>query len=147
VNGDKLWDCYQAGAASCDGSGWFRGDQQQLTKLENFLKFRAGELGIPNGGQLDLAALYFEPPRRLPTNIDRGHLIQAIEAWWNIPQRNRATRYAVKYGGNHYPVKLVIARANLFANGYCLNPASFSGGREANRFVIARGLEVVKLSN
>jgi hypothetical protein len=38
VNGyDGLWDCLDAGAESCDGTGWFRGDPVQLAGLERFL--------------------------------------------------------------------------------------------------------------
>ncbi len=42
VNGYRmLRACADAGAESCDGSGWFRGDQQQLAKLERFLAEQA----------------------------------------------------------------------------------------------------------
>lgn len=38
VNGyGGLWDCHDAGAESCDGTGWFRGDQEQLAGLERYL--------------------------------------------------------------------------------------------------------------
>lgn len=38
VNGyDKLWQCHEAGVESCDGTGWFRGDQGQLAGLEQYL--------------------------------------------------------------------------------------------------------------
>ena len=33
----RLWDCHEAGAESCDGTGWFRGDQLQLAGLEKYL--------------------------------------------------------------------------------------------------------------
>lgn len=145
VNGNRLWQCYRAGAASCDGSGWFRGDRQQLAKLERFLQFRVGELGLPGGGQLDLSAMYFDRKPRLPENIERSHLIMAMEAWWDVPRKHQAARYAIAHQNRLYPVKMVVARANLFANGYCLDPRSFSGGREANRFVQSRGLEVVRI--
>lgn len=32
-----LVHCYESGAESCDGTGWFRGDQNQLKGLETFL--------------------------------------------------------------------------------------------------------------
>lgn len=39
VNGYRdLIKCYRAGASSCDGTGWFRGDQDQLAGLERFLR-------------------------------------------------------------------------------------------------------------
>lgn len=33
-----LWNCHDAGAESCDGTGWFRGDQEQLAGLERYLE-------------------------------------------------------------------------------------------------------------
>jgi hypothetical protein len=39
VNGYRtLWHCHDAGAESCDGTGWFRGDQEQLAGLERYLR-------------------------------------------------------------------------------------------------------------
>ncbi len=39
VNGyEGLWSCHDAGAESCDGTGWFRGDQGQLAGLERYLR-------------------------------------------------------------------------------------------------------------
>jgi hypothetical protein len=32
-----LVHCYESGAESCDGTGWFRGDKKQLAGLEQFL--------------------------------------------------------------------------------------------------------------
>lgn len=54
VNGDRIWRLHDLGVTSCDGSGWFRGDQQQLAKLDRFLKFQAGELPHRNEGQYSL---------------------------------------------------------------------------------------------
>jgi hypothetical protein len=33
-----LWECHLAGAESCDGTGWFRGDKAQLAGLERYLE-------------------------------------------------------------------------------------------------------------
>lgn len=33
-----LWNCDDAGAESCDGTGWFRGNQEQLAGLERYLE-------------------------------------------------------------------------------------------------------------
>lgn len=39
VNGyELLWQCHDAGVKSCDGTGWFRGDQEQLAGLELYLE-------------------------------------------------------------------------------------------------------------
>ncbi len=32
-----LWEAHDAGAESCDGTGWFRGDQRQLAELMAYL--------------------------------------------------------------------------------------------------------------
>lgn len=39
VNSERLlWMAHDAGAESCDGTGWFRGDQEQLAGLERYLR-------------------------------------------------------------------------------------------------------------
>ena len=39
VNTEKwLWECHRAGAESCDGTGWFRGDPRQLAGLKRYLE-------------------------------------------------------------------------------------------------------------
>ena len=47
VNGNHLWFCYCAGAVSCDGSGWFRGDHKQLAKLLEYLRCVNVEVNPP----------------------------------------------------------------------------------------------------
>lgn len=38
VNGSRgLWRCHAAGVRSCDGTGWFRGDESQLQELRDYL--------------------------------------------------------------------------------------------------------------
>lgn len=39
-----LWECHIAGAESCDGTGWFRGDRFQRAGLERYL--RRSSLGL-----------------------------------------------------------------------------------------------------
>lgn len=42
VNGERgLWACHEAGVESCDGTGWFRGDQKQLAGLLRYLEMSA----------------------------------------------------------------------------------------------------------
>jgi hypothetical protein len=39
VNGEKnLWQCYEAGAESCDGTGWMRCGEERIAELERFLR-------------------------------------------------------------------------------------------------------------
>ena len=42
INTERWLDyCAEAGAESCDGTGWFRGDKDQLAGLESFLRRQA----------------------------------------------------------------------------------------------------------
>lgn len=52
-----LWECYRAGAKSCDGTGWFRGDQVQLRGLHRFLERSTSGLG-PMQLELEFAATF-----------------------------------------------------------------------------------------
>lgn len=38
-----LWSAHEAGAESCDGTGWFRGDKNQLAGLERYLEESSNE--------------------------------------------------------------------------------------------------------
>ena len=39
INGYRgLWQCHEAGAESCDGTGYFRGDKKQLAGLIRYLE-------------------------------------------------------------------------------------------------------------
>lgn len=38
ISGSLIWFCHFGGAVSCDSSGWFRGDRQQLSKLLEYLQ-------------------------------------------------------------------------------------------------------------
>lgn len=50
VNGYRmLRACADAGAESCDGTGWFRGDQKQLEGLKRFLMEQANQINKPAG--------------------------------------------------------------------------------------------------
>lgn len=43
VNSDRLlWMAHDAGAASCDGTGWMRGGEERLEGLERYLKMSHG---------------------------------------------------------------------------------------------------------
>ena len=39
----RLWQCHDAGAKFCDGTGWMRGDQKQLRGLMTYLAESSGE--------------------------------------------------------------------------------------------------------
>lgn len=48
----KLWECHEAGAESCDGTGWFRGDQKQLAGLVSYLERSSAGMGNQRGEKL-----------------------------------------------------------------------------------------------
>lgn len=47
-----LWECDEAGAESCDGTGWMRGDEAQLRGLINYLERASEGKTNPRGRQL-----------------------------------------------------------------------------------------------
>lgn len=49
-----LWMCHEAGAESCDGTGWFRGDQKQLRGLHLYLE--EATKGLKTQGELHLCS-------------------------------------------------------------------------------------------
>lgn len=50
INSPKwLWECWRAGAKSCDGTGWFRGDKTQTAGLLAYFERRAKGLEEPQG--------------------------------------------------------------------------------------------------
>lgn len=53
VNTNKwLWECHEAGAESCDGTGWMRGCQAQLNGLVDYLERSSKGLGNQRGDKL-----------------------------------------------------------------------------------------------
>jgi hypothetical protein len=81
----------------------------------------------------------------IPSNISRGHLIQAMEEIDKngVPEDRVSTKYYVRHNGRHYPPKYLISIANRYANGKELEPLTFHGGDEANPFLRERGFEVI----
>lgn len=45
---ERLWQCHEAGAESCDGTGWMRGCQKQLRGLVAYLAESSGEAERPH---------------------------------------------------------------------------------------------------
>ena len=84
---------------------------------------------------------------RIPKNITREHLIQAIEKINHdgIPKDGDSMYYDVKYNSKFYPPKLVVSIANLFANGIELDRNSFDGGMNSPCFdlLINNGFEIL----
>ncbi len=82
----------------------------------------------------------------IPAAITREHILQAlrdIDAH-GVPRRREATRYALEHESRPYPPKLVVSIAAKYALGSELDPATFSGGRETNRFLCQLGFRIVE---
>ena len=75
----------------------------------------------------------------IPNTIDHSHLVKAIHSINvnGVPKRRAASKYDLLYEESAYPPKYVVSLANTFVNGRELR--HFSGGRETNNFLIARG--------
>lgn len=84
---------------------------------------------------------------KLPENIRREHILKAIQKIREkgIPNHAQSSTYDVVYEEERFPPKLVIAYANIFANGEELDRRHFEGGQgtecfrilEENGFLIA----------
>jgi 5-methylcytosine-specific restriction enzyme A len=83
---------------------------------------------------------------KIPQNITREHILQAIKEIENTgyPEKNESRKYDLLFNGISYPPKVVLSRANKFANGTLLDVSDFSGGEQfANKFLIERSFEIV----
>jgi len=84
---------------------------------------------------------------RIPKNITREHIIQAIEEIKKVrwPPRNNSIKYDLFYEGEKYPPKIVVMYANKYANGELFDVSKFSGGEDTtNKFFRARGFEIIQ---
>lgn len=162
INGRSLWQCERLGAASCDGTGWLRGDQHQLAILEHYLQCSAGEAEPPDADQLSLLqeqtiiesfvqrleAKTFPSTRldsSIPKAIKRQHLILAARYWWPTPAKHQPRKWVVEVDGRYFPPKLLISRANIWANGSPWPTRLFSGGEICHRFLERKGFQIVPI--
>lgn len=81
----------------------------------------------------------------IPETISREHVLQAIREIdrTGVPAQRHSTRYSLLHNGERYPPKYVISLAHRFAQGYELDPSSFSGGVETNSFLRAIGFDII----
>jgi hypothetical protein len=61
-----------------------------------------------------------------------------------IPASRRAINWVLKYNGKKYPVKLVISKANISANGVELHYKEFRTGT-ARKYLTKLNLEVIRI--
>ncbi|MEP0913069.1 HNH endonuclease [Leptolyngbya sp. GB1-A1] len=81
----------------------------------------------------------------IPKNISRHHILKAIEdiTVEGISDKRDSTKFDLIYQEKAFPPKLVLSRANFYANGEELDPSKFSGGDESNTFLSALEFEIV----
>lgn len=84
----------------------------------------------------------------LPNNITKEHLIQAIQKIDNegVPKDGDSKYYNVQFNGKDYPPKLVVAYANIYANGAELDRNTFEGGIDTPCFKLLEknGFEIIQ---
>ena len=80
----------------------------------------------------------------IPKNITRNHVLQAIKDVANegIPSGRTSKKFSLLYNGRRYPPKLIVSRANVYANGHPLDSSLFSGGKETNSFLQKLGFTI-----
>ena len=80
----------------------------------------------------------------IPKNITCDHVLRAIEeiAKEGIPPSRASKKFSILHEGRRYPPKLVVSRANVYANGYRLDSALFNGGKETNSFLQNLGFTI-----
>jgi hypothetical protein len=81
----------------------------------------------------------------LPQLVRDEHIRKAM-AWIEenpngIPRAQKIKKYEVRHGGRKYPPKFVIRKAHSYLNGQEF-PNIFSGGTEANNFLINLGFKI-----
>lgn len=79
---------------------------------------------------------------KIPENITESHINTALKYIDEngIPEEQQSTKFDLVKNGKRYPPKLVIRRANVYANGEEL--WDFSGGAQSNRFLEKRGFNI-----
>jgi 5-methylcytosine-specific restriction protein A len=86
------------------------------------------------------------PRLKIPPNITQAHILQAIRDIEAVgyPDKNESRKYDLLFEGKSYPPKVVLLRANKFANGELLDVSEFSGGEQfANKFLKERGFDII----
>jgi 5-methylcytosine-specific restriction protein A len=81
----------------------------------------------------------------IPRNITHDHIIKALKQIdeEGIPNHRQSTKHNLLYQDKLFPPKLVLSKANIYANGKELDPSVFSGGDETNTYLSALGWEIV----
>jgi copper chaperone CopZ len=85
----------------------------------------------------------------IPSKITSEHVKKAlaeIDAG-SIPPGRKSTKFVLIFNGKRYPPKYVLSLANKFVVGEELDPSSFGGGQETNKFLTRLGFEIAESSS
>jgi hypothetical protein len=84
----------------------------------------------------------------IPNEIKRIHVLSALREIdrTGVPPGRAPTKFWLLNGGKKYPPKYAISVAARIATGQALEPESFSGGSESNRFLEKLGFEVAEIA-
>ena len=82
----------------------------------------------------------------IPAFITKAHIVEAMRriSRDGVPPRRTGRDYCLIKGGHHFPPKYSITLAHQVATGQSLRSDKFSGGSESNRFLKARGFNIVE---
>ncbi len=80
----------------------------------------------------------------IPQTIRRDHVIQAILdiRSGGVPKKREATKFNFVYEGRLYPPKFALSLACKHPTGDELPATDFSGGNEANSFLVSLGFDI-----
>lgn len=81
----------------------------------------------------------------IPKNISKEAVLKAMDDidQNGVPKNRNSTKYWLRDRNKYYPPKYVISLANKYQSGIELKPVDFSGGEEANNFLINLGFQIV----
>ena len=81
----------------------------------------------------------------IPDSIERSHLLKAITSAIRngIPPNRQSTKYDLFHDNRKFPAKYIISLAHTFVDGRELPSNEFSGGREANNFLLSLSFTVI----
>ncbi len=80
----------------------------------------------------------------IPQTIKREHVLQAINdiRTGGVPKKREPTKFNLVYEGRLYPPKFALSLAAKYATGEELPASVFSGGEEANGFLVGLGFDI-----
>jgi hypothetical protein len=80
----------------------------------------------------------------IPQSITREHVLQAITdiRTGGVPKKREATKFNLVYESRLYPPKFTLSLACKYATGEELPASVFSGGDEANSFLVGLGFDI-----